>query len=440
MDMGHLYHDSYFSSMAIELAVKERLKTREVNAREDRALQQTSQSFNRASLICQKNQSYEKWRVGQSLRKIRERSPGLDSSLALEKARVEALQRALLSRSYVKDSSSFGVPESASWVTNRSVASMKSSADSVKHKEEERLQNQIEKVTREKPLNTKLGRDLLKQADFVRRSEHTVKALARLRWRQDKRRLDHRRCKEELMAFSKPLIEKASVVLKGRDDLDVTQFLEDFEHFIIGKDHRDSHAEAKYSNSFMHIPSASASDGPHELTPEVLQQGAEHSDVGVSTGHLVATTEQLYANTSKEKVSHSENVKGTTHNKVSLNSYSHNARHLETINAHSETINAPIFPLPAITAHSVDERYPDSVGSVVVATTPGNVTSHNASVAKDAVSTESDTHNAATVRGGPLSLSSRGAVWLPQLWRQHKKRILSTYSLPKLKHRRKVRL
>ncbi|KAK0040301.1 hypothetical protein Bpfe_030272, partial [Biomphalaria pfeifferi] len=430
MDMGHLYHDSYFSSMAIELAVKERLKTREVNAREDRALQQTSQSFNRASLICQKNQSYEKWRVGQSLRKIRERSPGLDSSLALEKARVEALQRALLSRSYVKDSSSFGVPESASWVMNRSVARMKSSADSVKHKEEERLQNQIEKVTREKPLNTKLGRDLLKQADFVRRSEHTVKALARLRWRQDKRRLDHRRCKEELMAFSKPLIEKASVVLKGRDDLDVTQFLDDFEHFIIGKDHTDSHVEAKYSNAFMHIPSASASDGPQELTPEVLQQGADHSDVGVSTGHLVAPTEELNANTLKEKVSHSESVKETTLNKVFPNSYNDNL----------ESLNAPIIPLPAITAHSVDERNPDSAGSEVVATTPGNVTSHNASVAKDAVSTETDTHNAATVRGGPLSLSSRSAVWLPQLWRQHKKRILNTYSLPKLKHRRKVRL
>lgn len=217
------------------------------------------------------------------------------------------------------------------------------------------------------------------------------------------------------MAFSKPLIEKASVVLKGRDDLDVAQFLDDFEHFIIGKDHRDSHAEAKYSNAFMHMPSASASDGSHELTPEILQQGAEHSDVGVSTEHLAAPTEELNANTSKEKESHSENVKETTQ-------------------------NAPIFPLPAITAHSVDERNPDSVGSVVVATTPGIATSHNASVAKDAVSTESDTHNAATVRGGPLSLSSRGAVWLPQLWRQHKKRILSTYSLPKLKHRRKVRL
>lgn len=68
MDMGHLYHDAYFSSMAIELAVKERLKTREMNAREERHFEHVSQSFDKAKAICERNRTFERWRVGQSLR------------------------------------------------------------------------------------------------------------------------------------------------------------------------------------------------------------------------------------------------------------------------------------------------------------------------------------------------------------------------------------
>ncbi|CAL1541641.1 unnamed protein product [Lymnaea stagnalis] len=98
MDMGHLYHDSYFSSLAIELAVKEKLKTREVNAREDRALEQTGRSFDKAKSICEKNTTFERWKVGQSLQRIWERTPGLDNSLKVEKARVEALERNILGR------------------------------------------------------------------------------------------------------------------------------------------------------------------------------------------------------------------------------------------------------------------------------------------------------------------------------------------------------
>ncbi|KAH9489504.1 hypothetical protein Btru_046902 [Bulinus truncatus] len=110
MDISHLYHDSHFTSMAIELAVKEKLRTREMNAREDRALEVTSQGYNRAKLICERNGSFEKWRVGQSLRKIRQRTPGLDNSLAVEKARVDALQRTLLARSCIQDASPLTSP------------------------------------------------------------------------------------------------------------------------------------------------------------------------------------------------------------------------------------------------------------------------------------------------------------------------------------------
>ncbi|XP_059162284.1 uncharacterized protein LOC131945250 [Physella acuta] len=216
MDMGHLYHDAYFSSMAIELAVKERLKTREVNAREERHFEHVSQSFDKAKAICERNRTFERWRVGQSLRTISERTPDLDRSLAIERARVERAIMEGRGQRPVEDLHSI----------HRSKGQRKKRA------------RQLEKLEEDvKPLNTDLQRNLHKATDFTKRSEHAVKALARLSFRQEMRRLEHERFKQDLLAFSKPLIERARVVLKGRDDLDVDQFLEEFQNYVHGDPH-----------------------------------------------------------------------------------------------------------------------------------------------------------------------------------------------------------
>ena len=67
MEMSHLYHDGARGGPTVELDVREQMRTREVNAREERNFQKVSRSFDRAKLVCEKNTQWERWRVGQTL-------------------------------------------------------------------------------------------------------------------------------------------------------------------------------------------------------------------------------------------------------------------------------------------------------------------------------------------------------------------------------------
>ena len=62
-----MYHDGSRGGPTIELDVKEQMRTREVNKREERNLERVSRSFDRAKELCEKNTLWERWRVGQSL-------------------------------------------------------------------------------------------------------------------------------------------------------------------------------------------------------------------------------------------------------------------------------------------------------------------------------------------------------------------------------------
>lgn len=106
---------------------------------------------------------------------------------------------------------------------------------------------------------------LQKQGDFTRRSEHVVKSLAKLNWRQQNRRRDHEKFKEELILHSKPVIEKAKVILKGRSDIDLDNMMMDFENILLPHPHYASAADNNGSNlnsmnNFKHSKSSLSSN------------------------------------------------------------------------------------------------------------------------------------------------------------------------------------
>ncbi|XP_005105442.1 uncharacterized protein LOC101862967 [Aplysia californica] len=235
MEMSHLYHDGSRGGPTIELDVKEQMRTREVNAREERNFEKKSRTFEKAKVLCEKNTTWERWRVGQTLHTIWERTPRLERSLAIEKARVEALQRAILARSYKRPDN---VPVPQPMVIREDVVRSqltKSAQKKKRRRDRARQRMRRQKAEQEKPLNTDVGvqeRHVQKPPDFVKRSEHVVKALARLNWRQETRRRDHLKFKEELEEFSKPVIDRARVVLKGRNDIDVDNMLDKLENYF----------------------------------------------------------------------------------------------------------------------------------------------------------------------------------------------------------------
>ena len=81
------------------------------------------------------------------------------------------------------------------------------------------------------------------------------------------RKRDHRRFQENLVHFSKPMMERARMILRGRPDIDVEQFLQEFQDFLYPKEkaetkggHRKSKRKRSAEND-MSVPSDDPSQG-----------------------------------------------------------------------------------------------------------------------------------------------------------------------------------
>ncbi|GFO48757.1 hypothetical protein PoB_007526200 [Plakobranchus ocellatus] len=241
MDMGHLYHDAVFGDPILALDVKEQLRTREINACEEMNLARKSQIYDRAIDLCEKTSNYEKWRIAQTLNMVLERSPHLDQSLAIEKARLEMLHNMLLRRAAKANKEQSSTPHTSTGprftvsakrpVTRKGRSALKSIG---RRRRQDREKSRRRKREEGPILNTDLNfeRHLQRKSLYSKRNEHAVKTLARINWQMETRRRDHRCFQENLVRFSKPLIERARMVLRGRPDMDVEQFLQEFEDFL----------------------------------------------------------------------------------------------------------------------------------------------------------------------------------------------------------------
>ncbi|BFZ07682.1 hypothetical protein BsWGS_10721 [Bradybaena similaris] len=257
MDIGHLYDDSFFGSLTISLDVKERLQTQEINAREERTFEQWVKIYQRGKDLCKRNIAWQKWQAHRSLHTIWERTPRLEKSLAAEKARIASLEKSILGRS--------------SFATENGISPRHLPPDQLRNSpacpmgDEPRTHGAHRQQARvkenERPLNTdfRLQRYTHKQADFVRRSQHVVRSLARLNRRQLKRRINHEKFKEELFRMSQPMIVRARVVLKGHPELDVNQYLDELENHLLHLEDGPRHRK-QLGNHFLQLE-----DGPTHL-------------------------------------------------------------------------------------------------------------------------------------------------------------------------------
>ncbi|KAL3874315.1 hypothetical protein ACJMK2_037347 [Sinanodonta woodiana] len=213
-NLGHLYHDSCISNMFTILDAKEKLKTREINAREARHLESYSKIMDRAKEICRRRNEWEQSTVRRQLKIINCRTPSLERGLRQETERLRYYEESLLSfssKAPLKASFlSTPVPSrqrSKTWNMLRNSSSQKSN---INRPFSVRLANTLVDDTKEK--HDKISM-------LSRRSELVTRALHRLYTRSLERRWieGNKSVLEIISSESQEQIMKARVVLRGTE-------------------------------------------------------------------------------------------------------------------------------------------------------------------------------------------------------------------------------
>lgn len=83
-ELGHLYHDGSIQSVFTALDVQDKLRTREINARETKTLDKYLHILDRAKSVCRRRNEFEQRHVKEELSGIKSKSPTLKSSLRKE--------------------------------------------------------------------------------------------------------------------------------------------------------------------------------------------------------------------------------------------------------------------------------------------------------------------------------------------------------------------
>ena len=87
--LGHLYHDHSISNSYTVLDAKEKMKTREINARESKYLDKYTCVLEKAKYICQRKNNWEQRHLRKQLESINTKTMSLDKGLKRESQRMK---------------------------------------------------------------------------------------------------------------------------------------------------------------------------------------------------------------------------------------------------------------------------------------------------------------------------------------------------------------
>ena len=231
-DLGHLYHDGNICSLYLKLNVQDQIKTREINAREMKTLDQYSRALDRAKSVCRINNEWEQKYLRTQLKDIRYKTPSLTNSLRQESQRLKNERISSESGSYLPNikhnqsiSGSFSTPPFkekqtpiliSSWSVYSNCAPRNRSApvfgnlEANRERQKEREENNVQ--------NTKsIG--FVKKAEQVSRSLHKLYTQAfERKWKENNTTVLDLLGKE-----SREELEKALFVLRGSRAGDVIE-------------------------------------------------------------------------------------------------------------------------------------------------------------------------------------------------------------------------
>ena len=216
--LGHLYHDYSITNSLTALDAKEKMRTREINARESKQLEKYTYVLDRAKNVCQRQNDREQRYVKKDLVNIKTKTVSLDRSLKKESQRLKLFDDIITDDAPVKNSRAVTFINSKRLLRNRqqnNFISSKSlysmvSQEQTNHVRESQFEDTKRNNVQSKHVSSKTTK-IARKADQVTKSLHKLytKSLER-RWKDGSKTLF------DILSYeSNEDLERALFVLRG---------------------------------------------------------------------------------------------------------------------------------------------------------------------------------------------------------------------------------
>ncbi|XP_033735068.1 uncharacterized protein LOC117323749 [Pecten maximus] len=274
-EIGHLYHDFSISNAYTSLDAREQLRTRQINAREDKQLGKYTEVIDKAKVICKRRREWEEDSLRRQLRVLQTKTPSIQRGLRQETERLRRYESSMMSRNSTSglriQSRMTSVSEKATLYSHQwpshTMMSMPHSSRSRQGGESRRTftssTDSSSGSTARSDHNTE------NQVNFMKRAERVTKELHKLYRRHKERKSSNQQLIDILRVNNKELLMKARIFFKDEESTAVLESLlsgEQSEQKNV-KFQRDAALFSEEENENNHMLIADSSD--HGLIPAV---------------------------------------------------------------------------------------------------------------------------------------------------------------------------
>ncbi|XP_060072793.1 uncharacterized protein LOC132552621 [Ylistrum balloti] len=235
-EIGHLYHDFSISNAYTALDAREQLRTRQLNAREDKHLGKYTEVLDKAKDICKRRREWEEDTLRRQLRVLQMKTPSLDRGLRQETERLRRYETSMTSRNNTAgrgmQSRMTSVSEKATLYSHQwpSHTMMSSPQSSLSRRGVESRRTFTRSTDSSSGSNTRSDQNTESQVNFMRRAERVTKELHKLYRRHGERKSSNQHLTDLLKDNNRELLMKARIFFK---DDEATAVLES----ILSGDH-----------------------------------------------------------------------------------------------------------------------------------------------------------------------------------------------------------
>lgn len=289
--IGHLYHDFSISNDYTALDAKEKFRTRQINAREDKQLGKYNKSLERAQTICKRRREWETLLIRQQLKAIHSRTPSLERGLKQEEERRKRFSEEqaigtgnLMSRNNTSIGTRNSVTSYRSGTTGTRSTMFSIDSSNPTHTRDDVFAADDEDIFDEytfKRLPNQINTEDSNR--FIKRTEHVTRALDKVYRRHRERTASNSHAWEILKQDNADILENARIYLKNTDTLKMLETI-----LLLNNNDRSSTGEQNDTDSKAGTllkddtePSA-GSENDHTETDDVLTSGrTKNKDVSL---------------------------------------------------------------------------------------------------------------------------------------------------------------
>ncbi|XP_069117565.1 uncharacterized protein [Argopecten irradians] len=219
-EIGHLYHDFNISNAYTALDAREQLRTRQINAREDKQLGKYTEVLDKAKVICKRRREWEEDSMRRQLRVLQTKTPSLDRSLRQETERLRRYESTMMSRnsrsgmrthSEMTSISGKGTLHTHQWPSHTMMSMPQSSRSRYGAESRRTFTSGTDSSSGS---TTRSEHNTETQINFIKRAERVTKELHKLYRRHKERKSSNHDLIDILRYNNKELLMKARIFFK----------------------------------------------------------------------------------------------------------------------------------------------------------------------------------------------------------------------------------